>query len=359
MHQLRPQAHLIRYIVCNGIPPSSVDSTAFKNFISAIQPKYDPPSATTLRDRLIPNEAARLQISLFEKLGTSRNLTLSFDGGKTRRPHGIYTVTITTPGSRKSYLVDLNDASRVSHTARYIVQEVLKPVLNKIPPENVSAVVSDNTGNTRKGRELLAELFPHILNFQDCCHEMNLALLQINELSEFKEMIQDVKDILSFMHHSTYAMEHFNEARKALKISTGLTRVVATRFWTYVAAVDSIFQGLPAFSAIVEDPGLFIDIVSKNELFEKQSVHVREFEIKLVQYLAITTPFARAIKCLESASATASDVYAYWVAIMSRLEFVMSKSSRIKLRPQTMEDIRAIANQRFNELLEDGVMHQS
>ncbi|KAI9065799.1 hypothetical protein FKP32DRAFT_1556380, partial [Trametes sanguinea] len=254
---------------------------------------------------------------------TLRNLTLSFDGGKTRRPHGIYTVSITIAESRKSYLVDLNDASRVSHTARYIVQEVLKPVLEKIPPENVSAVVSDNTGNTRKSRELLLRLFPHILNFQDCCHEMNLALLQINELAEFKDMVQDVKEILSYMHHSTYAMEEYNKARSTLKISTGLAHIGATRFWTYVSAVESVFKGLPAFRAL------------------------------LVKYLAVTTPFARAIKCLESAHATASDVYAYWVAIMSRLEFLMSKNS-FKLQTRTMEDIRAIANQRFNELLEDG-----
>ncbi|KAI8990589.1 ribonuclease H-like domain-containing protein [Trametes punicea] len=267
-----------------------------------------------------------------------RNLTLSFDGGKLRHPRGIYTVTVTTPSDRKSFIINLNDASRVSHTARYITHEILKPVFNEIPAENFSAVVSDNTGNTREARQFLTQMFPHLLNFQDCCHEMNLALLQINGLDEFREqlfsspvwltypiqMIQDVKDILSYMHHSTYAMEHYNDIRKNLRIQTGLAQIAQTRFWTYVAAVDSIYQGLPAFREL------------------------------LMQYLAVTTPFARAIKCLESATATAADVYAYWLAIMSRLEHIMTDSTRIKLRTETMEDIRAIANQRFNELLEDG-----
>lgn len=62
-------------------------------------------------------------------------------------------------------------------------------MLNQVGPENVSGVVSDNTRNMRKTRELLVKLFPHILNFQDCCHEINLALLQINELDEFKDVM--------------------------------------------------------------------------------------------------------------------------------------------------------------------------
>lgn len=93
---------------------------------------------------------------------------------------------------------------------------------------------------------------------------------------------------------------------------------------------------------------------SRNELFERQSVQSTLFEIKLVQFLAITVPFARAIKCLESASATAADVYAFWLAIMSRLEYIMANGNRTKLSNRTMEDVRAISNQRFKELLEDG-----
>ncbi len=60
--------------------------------------------------------------------------------------------------------------------------------LRRVGPHNFSAVVSDNTGNTRKARELLVKMFPHILNLQDCCHEINLALLQINDLEPFNEV---------------------------------------------------------------------------------------------------------------------------------------------------------------------------
>lgn len=77
-------------------------------------------------------------------------------------------------------------------------------------------------------------------------------------------MIQDVKDILSYMHHSTYTMEHYNEARKALKIKTGLSHIVMTRFWTYVSAVESIYHSLPAFREIVANSELHIDIAVRH-----------------------------------------------------------------------------------------------
>lgn len=79
-------------------------------------------------------------------------------------------------------------------------------------------------------------------------------------------MVQDVKAILTLMHQSTYTMEHFNEARKALGISRGLTTIGNTRFWTYVSAVESVHRCLPAFRAIIKDRKLSIDISVRHHL---------------------------------------------------------------------------------------------
>lgn len=73
-------------------------------------------------------------------------------------------------------------------------------------------------------------------------------------------MIGDVRAILTFMHKSTYTAKHFNEARKKLNISHGLTRIGETRFWTYVFAVESIKRCLPAFELITRHRRLAIDI---------------------------------------------------------------------------------------------------
>ncbi|KAI0710280.1 hypothetical protein C8Q72DRAFT_903990 [Fomitopsis betulina] len=61
-------------------------------------------------------------------------------------------------------------------------------------------------------------------------------------------------------------------------------------------------------------------------------------------------PYAKSIKCLESAHATPADVYLFWLAIMSELEQLFTEN-RLQLPVSTMEDIRAISNQHFNELI--------
>ncbi|KAI0715740.1 hypothetical protein C8Q72DRAFT_799056 [Fomitopsis betulina] len=143
---------LLLYVVCNFIPPRTIDTPEFRAFAKRLNPAYDPPCSTTIRDKLIPAEAARLDVAVIEYLWGVRDLTLSFDGGK-------------------------------------------------IP----------------------------------CCHELNLAIMQISELPEFKpvqltsfQLIEHLKVILQYMKSSTYTLEHFNDARVELKITQGLESIGKT-----------------------------------------------------------------------------------------------------------------------------------
>ncbi|KAI0742803.1 hypothetical protein C8Q80DRAFT_1109374, partial [Daedaleopsis nitida] len=77
-----------------------------------------------------------------------------------------------------------------------------------------------------------------------------------------------------------------------------------------------------------------------------------QFEMSLIQYLSVTAPFAHAIKCLESAHTTIADVFIYWLAIMSRLQFLLIQN-RSKLSSRMIGDICAIANQRFDRLINE------
>ena len=117
---------LLLYIVCNLIPPRTVDTLEFKAFAKRLNPNYDAPCSSTIRDKLIPAEAARLDIAIIEYLRGVRDLTLSFDGGKIRKPKGCYTVTLSTP-KRDPFTMTLKDGSRVSHTAKWLV-EITYPV---------------------------------------------------------------------------------------------------------------------------------------------------------------------------------------------------------------------------------------
>ncbi|KAI0710279.1 hypothetical protein C8Q72DRAFT_799358 [Fomitopsis betulina] len=210
---------LLLYVVCNFIPPRTIDTPEFRAFAKRLNPAYDPPCSTTIRDKLIPAEAARLDVAVIEYLWGVRDLTLSFDGGKIRKPKGVYTITLSTP-AHDPFTMALKDGSR-------IVQEV--------SIDNLSAVVSGNTGNTRKACELLCNMISHLMNMQACCHELNLAIMQISELPEFKpvqltsfQLIEHLKVILQYMKSSTYTLEHFNDARVELKITQGLESIGKT-----------------------------------------------------------------------------------------------------------------------------------
>ena len=72
---------------------------------------------------------------------------------------------------------------------------------------------------------------------------------------------------------------------------------------------------------------------------------------------AVLMPFARAIQCLEAKDTNPSDVYTYWLAIVAHLHDIMVKDDALKEKAKysqaLKEKIRAIANFRFSQLIED------
>ena len=232
---------------------------------------------------------------------------------------------------------------------------VLFQVIARIGSWRFCATSSDNTGNTRKARKLLCQCYPNILNLQDACHLLNLAVKAIALLPEFKDVIHQIRVILAFMSRSAYAMEHFDHQRDVLGISRGLEAIGDTRFGTIYWAGRSIQRCLPAFRAIVENESLGINISvssthctqaprlthnfckSMNELFMEGHAKLM-FEFELGKLLSATGPWAKVIKCLENAHVTADNVYLYWLAILAQLEEDLKKNS-FSMKPSTIKDI--------------------
>ena len=74
--------------------------------------------------------------------------------------------------------------------------------------------------------------------------------------------------------------------------------------------------------------------------------------------MEVISPFAKAIKCLESAHATAADVYLFWLAIVAQLEqlFMRKTIAPNTLSNNVIEQIRAITNRRFDGMINDAPM---
>lgn len=108
-------------ITCNDIPHHFVDSHEFKAFCSTLNTDYSPLTRSVLVDRLIPAEAARIKIAVDSHLRLCWNLTISFDGGGIRNGQSFYSVHITTQDQR-TFLIELDNASRLRHDHKYIVE---------------------------------------------------------------------------------------------------------------------------------------------------------------------------------------------------------------------------------------------
>ncbi|KAG1748346.1 ribonuclease H-like domain-containing protein [Suillus paluster] len=334
---------LMLFLTCTGIPPHVIDSDEFKAFCSILNANYKPASATTLADTLISNESARITKTMFDYLKTQRDLTITFDGGKIRKPKLFYTVHVTT-ADRQTLLLELDDASMLSHTAQYI-GELLEGVIAEIRPYNFSGSSSDDTGNTKNSRRDLSAKQPYILNLQDACHLLSLCSKQICQLPEFKEVSDHLRKILAFMDKSGYAMEHFNYQRGVLKIGQGLEKISKTRFANIHWSAASLQCCLPAMQAIVSNLSLGINVKGRNHLFEVNTTDSLMFQVALAKLIAITGPYAKAIQCLESAHTTCADVYLYWLAIVAQMEQLL-RGNTIRLLEETKLAICAITNAR-------------
>ena len=65
--------------------------------------------------------------------------------------------------SRKEYLLNLEDLSKVKHTGQHIAN-VIEEVINQISSEKFIAIVSDNGSNVASARELIVQKYPNIIN---------------------------------------------------------------------------------------------------------------------------------------------------------------------------------------------------
>lgn len=117
---MRANHALLKWLCDRMIPPSAVDNPRWRDLISALDPNASTASGTTITDSFVTSEAAHIHQESITQLSQEEQLTLSYDGGTTRKHESVYTVHVTTPSTRSAHLMEGNEASGVSHTAEHI-----------------------------------------------------------------------------------------------------------------------------------------------------------------------------------------------------------------------------------------------
>jgi hypothetical protein len=171
---------IVKLFCAAALPPHIADYQEWKDMLMIANQAYHPASCSTIADSHIPKEAARVR-DLVIKLNF--NLTVSFDGGGTKRQQAVYTIHFTTPDGR-SFLIRGEECSDESHTGEFIAQMVLKAI-DLVGQNHFAGVTSDNTGNTRVARQILCAEIKTLIQVPDICHHLNLLCKDITQLSMF------------------------------------------------------------------------------------------------------------------------------------------------------------------------------
>ena len=104
----------------SGLPLRILDTPQWKRLMeTATKFKYKPTSSTMVSGTFIPAEAALVRSHQVAFLQLLVNLTITFDGGSTRKPSSVYTIHIST-ADRECFFMEGHDATDEKHTAAYI-----------------------------------------------------------------------------------------------------------------------------------------------------------------------------------------------------------------------------------------------
>ncbi|KAF8593692.1 hypothetical protein BDV93DRAFT_584071, partial [Ceratobasidium sp. AG-I] len=223
--------------------------------------------------------------------------------------------------------------------------------ITDIGPDRFACVVSDNTGNTRAARNLLEQQYPWFTTLVDACHQQNNTAKDIGNLPYFRLCSSQLRSIVSFFHHSTYAKRHLAALCIRHHIHGAISTIGNTRFATYYYAAQSTLRCLPLILELLSS-----GVLSLNSIYWMLDLAtLQKFTEQLRQFVAVLEPLARSIKCLESSHSTAADVYLFWLAVLARYHELFIGNNTLQgigLPGSVMKDIKSIINGRHSEMFQ-------
>ncbi|GBC35647.2 ribonuclease H-like domain-containing protein [Rhizophagus irregularis DAOM 181602=DAOM 197198] len=200
-------------------------------------------------DQLLERELAMVNSTVASVIENGTNLTLAFDGWTSPTHRSIWNFVIMTP-SREEYLFKLQDLSDYSHTGNYVA-EVIGEVIDKIGPNKISAVVSDNASNVRNARKIIEEKYPNIENVRCIAHAINLITCDILKESFGDRLLRKVNTLGSFFKNSHQAGARLTQLIKENSIHGGGMKLYCKTRWTTASElVDSIIRLEPVLEQI-------------------------------------------------------------------------------------------------------------
>ncbi|VFQ83330.1 unnamed protein product [Cuscuta campestris] len=226
----RVYMHIANFYFENGIPFNAANSRSFEIMIESIGqygPGLKPPSSYELRVPLLKKakeETKKLQ-KKHEIAWKETGCTLMSDGWSDRKGRHLINFLVNSPVG--TFFLESINASSESHDANMLAG-LLEKQIEKIGPNNVVQVVTDNGSNYKAAGKLLMQRYPKLYWTPCAAHCLDLMLEDIGKLSDFKGQIINAKRVTTFIYRHGRLLD-------AMRQKTGgrdLVRPGITRFAT-------------------------------------------------------------------------------------------------------------------------------
>ncbi|KAN0096962.1 hypothetical protein V8E55_001408 [Tylopilus felleus] len=252
--------HIILKLICvRDLVPTILNQPEWKELMQAFNPSYHTTSSSTFTDSYIPREAVFIRQWKLDELCMQENLTLTFDGTNTCKPHSIYTVHATTP-ARKSYFLDGYEESGARHNAVWIKDKIMKTIQD-VGISQWAGICSDSTSVTKNAQRDIVASIPTMVDLNDVCHHIHNMIKDITKLSEFEQV-----DVVGIFHKTRMLIQSNSDVVLTLtyhlilqQVGNGdekvhmLQRVGNTQFGTYWLATSSFEECFPNVRNLVDN----------------------------------------------------------------------------------------------------------
>ncbi|PKY34622.1 hypothetical protein RhiirB3_499344 [Rhizophagus irregularis] len=190
---------LLKFFICCRISFRVVESPFFIDFINKLNVAYDHPSRDLLANCLFEDELGDINSKICKELQMSDNLILG----------------------------------------EYIAKKI-EDVINRVGVSKFSAIVSDNSSNVQKARELIEKIFLNIMNVRYMSHYINLMSCDIIQHPFTDKLLKKVNILATFFRNNARASAKFCELLNTINIKGDVIMPYCKTRWTtaYKSIVD-------------------------------------------------------------------------------------------------------------------------
>jgi hypothetical protein len=300
--------NLLLFFATGGIPFAAVDNPYFIKFLQLLRPSYSMPSRNTLGGSLLYEEHQKVHTSILKKVEQSEVNSIVLDGWTDATGKSIFAVVVETDDG-SCELLSTFDASASSHTAEFISDEI-KKACEIVGLKKISAVVSDNASNMKKGRSIFTKKdgCKHILDVRCFMHAFGLTMGSVMGHDEIKLLVTETQQLVTFFRNSHLPKEKLESYNKAIGVKTVLKSSNATRLTSSVRCLESVQKSANGLRHVVEQ---FPQVVCNSTV--TKLIKDPNYWVKLDNVIRLLVPFAKCIMGIQGNASTVADVARYWV----------------------------------------------